>query len=109
MVISCCAPEDVQAERQPTGKTHRVRLPWSPASGQKKKGKKREISWKREPPEVALVSPEAGSLQATDLSQIQLFDTAIKCKLSNFHLVVNRFGDLNQEFSMVVLYSDRFT
>lgn len=45
----------------------------SAAGGQKKKeGKKRGISWKLEPPEVALVSPVAGSLQGTDLSQVEL-------------------------------------
>lgn len=47
----------------------------------KKEGKKGGISWKREPPEVALVSPGAGCLHGTDLSQVELFDVALKCKL----------------------------
>lgn len=59
MVIFCCAPKDFQAELQPTLRKDPqspVAME-SPASGQKKKErKKRGISWKREPPEVALVS-----------------------------------------------------
>lgn len=74
MAIFCCAPKDVQAELQPT-------LRKDPESGchgeccrwpKKKEGKKRGISWKLEPPEVALVSPVAGPLQGTDLSQVEL-------------------------------------
>lgn len=82
MVIFCCAPKDVQAELQPTLKKDPQRpvAMESPANGQKKK-KKSGISWKRESPEVALVSPEAGPLQGTDLSQVELFDAALKCKL----------------------------
>lgn len=82
MVIFCCAPKNVQAEQQPTLKKDPSRpvAMESPASGQKKEGKKRGSSWKRAPPEVALVSPEAGSLQGTDLSQVELFDAALKCK-----------------------------